>query len=537
MRTTRPKRAEGGPPAPILGGQSRSRKSGETRRGGVSPPSCLLWFFIRLPRIGAGGPLLLLLAFFSLALPAAAAPKAKPAAKPNPNVFRLTLLHTNDIHGHLLPFAYTEIGRSPSEQPSRGGAARRATLIRTLKTQIKNPVLVIDSGDLFTRGPLTTTYLGQADVAAQNAIGYDLMAVGNNEFKARDGFDENDAAGAQAALRKVVAQSKFPWICANLTDKNGAPLPGISPYVVKTIGGVRVGFLGLTTPRSAAYPQTKGWIISDPVAAAREWIPKARAHCDVLIAMTHLGTPADMLLAAQTSGLDAIVGGDSHTFLYQPLLLSNSHGDPVPVVQDGEFGVDLGRFDLRFERDGAGKPWHLAAYADKLLPVGPSLAEAPDVADALRPYVAPLQTVVGQIGPIAATPKARLHQTTQIVMDALRSDAGADLALNPDGSGFFNVFRHSAVTRYDVLAAMPFNDHVVTANLTGAEVQALLKIAPATVASGAITDLDPAKTYRVAFVDFVAASDYHLPAARLTDTGRDMRDSVITFLEQKPPRG
>ncbi len=467
-----------------------------------------------------------------LTLNAAAAPKTKSAPKADPNVFRLTLLHTNDIHGHLLPFDYVEVGRGPKEQPQRGGAARRATLIRRLKTEIKNPVLVIDSGDLFTRGPLATSYLGLADVAAQNAAGYDLMAVGNNEFKARDGFDQSDAAGAQAALQNVVAKSRFPWICANLTDKSGASIPGILPYVVKTISGVRVGFLGLTTPRSAAYPQTKGWVISDPVAAAREWIPKARAHCDVLIAVTHLGTPADMLLAAQTSGLDAIVGGDSHTFLYQPLLLSNSHGDPVPIVQDGEFGADLGRFDLRFARDGAGKAWHLAAYADKLLPVDATLAEAPDVAAAIRPYTAPLQAVIGQIGPIASTPAARLHQTTQIVMDALRADAGADLALNPEGAGFFNVFRHSAVTRYDVLAALPFNDHVVTATLTGAEVQGLLKAVPTTVVSGAISGLDPAKSYRVAFVDFLASSEYHLPAARLTDTGRDMRDSVITYLEK-----
>ncbi len=479
--------------------------------------------------------LTLIVLLLGLFLPAAGVPKTKSAPKADPNIFRLTLLHTNDIHGHLLPFDYTEVGRGPNEQPQRGGAARRATLIRTLKKQIKNPVLVIDSGDLFTRGPLTTSYLGLADVTAQNAVGYDLMAVGNNEFKARDGFDQNDAAGAQAALRKVVAKSNFPWICANLTDKNGAPIPGILPYVVKVVNGVRVGFLGLTTPRSASYPQTKGWIISDPVAAAQKWIPKAHAHCDVLIAVTHLGTSADMLLAAQTSGLDAIVGGDSHTFLYQPLLLSNSYGDSVPVVQDGEFGVDLGRFDLRFARDGAGKPWHLAAYADKLLPVGAELTEAPDVAAALRPYVTPLLTVAGQIGPIAATPAARLHQTTQIVVDALRADAGADLALNPEGAGFFNVFRHSAVTRYDVLAAMPFNDHVVTATLTGAEVLGLLKAAPTTVASGPIAELDLAKTYRVAFIDFVAASEYHLPAARLTDTGRDLRDAVITYLETKSP--
>ena len=467
---------------------------------------------------------------FGFLLPAAAVPPK--AVKPDPNVLRLTLLHTNDIHGHLLPFDYTEIGRSPNEQSARGGAARRATLIRRLKKEIKNPVLVIDSGDLFTRGPLATSYLGLADVAAQNAVGYDLMAVGNNEFKARDGFDQNDAVGAQAALRNVVAHSKFPWICANLADSTGAPIPGILPYVVKTIGGVRVGFLGLTTPRSAAYPQTKGWVILDPVAAARQWIPKVRAHCDVLIAVTHLGTPADMLLVAQTSGLDAVVGGDSHTFLYQPLLLSNSHEDPVPVVQDGEFGVDLGRLDLRFARDGAGKPWHLAAFADKLLPVDATLAEAPDVAAAIRPYVAPLQVVIGHIGPIAATPKERLHQTTQIVMDALRSDAGAELAMNPEGAGFFNVFHHPAVTRYDVLAVLPFNDHVVTASLTGAEVQALLKAAPTTVVSGPAADLDPAKMYRVAFVDFLAASEYHLPSARLTDTGRDMRDAVITYLEK-----
>ncbi len=496
-------------------------------------PSLTCSFVRRTPyRAGGFQPLALVLLCFIL--PAAAAPKAKPAAKANPNVLRLTLLHTNDIHGHLLPFDYVEAGRSPNEQPQRGGAARRATLIRRLKKEIKNPVLVIDSGDLFTRGPLATTYLGQADVAAMNATGYDLFAVGNNEFKAKDGFDQNDAAGAQAALRKVIAASHFPWICANLTDTSGTPIPGVLPYVVKTIGGVRVGFLGLTTPRSAAYPQTKGWSISDPVAAAQEWIPKARAHCDVLIGLTHLGTPADMLLAAQTSGLDAIVGGDSHTFLYQPLLLSNSKGDPVPVVQAGEFGVDLGRFDLRFARDSAGKPWHLAAYADKLLPVDAKLAEAPDIAAVIRPFVTPLQTVVGQIGPVAATPAARMQQTTHIVMDALRSDAGADLALNPDGSGFFNVFRHSAVTRYDILAAMPFNDHVVTASLTGAEVLGLLKAAPTTVASGSVADLDPAKTYRVAFVDFIAASEYHLPAARLTDTGRDMRDSVITYLKTKP---
>ena len=89
-----------------------------------------------------------------------------------PGIVNLTILHDNDLHGHLLPFAYTEIGKSPLEQPSRGGAARRATLIRELRKSIKNPVLLVDSGDIATRGPLATTYKGLADVAAMNFPDY-----------------------------------------------------------------------------------------------------------------------------------------------------------------------------------------------------------------------------------------------------------------------------------------------------------------------------------------------------------------------------
>ncbi|MBC7526723.1 MAG: hypothetical protein H7308_04160, partial [Chthonomonadaceae bacterium] len=66
-----------------------------------------------------------------------------------PSSFSLTILHTNDLHGHIFPFAYTEIGRSKEEKASVGGAARRATLVRKLRHDIKSPVLLVDSGDTF----------------------------------------------------------------------------------------------------------------------------------------------------------------------------------------------------------------------------------------------------------------------------------------------------------------------------------------------------------------------------------------------------
>jgi len=476
--------------------------------------------------------LLTLWLLLTYGLIAAAQPPNPPtpdAQRPAPQSLTLTLLHTNDLHGHLLPFAYIETERNPNEQPSVGGAARRATLVRQLRRQIKNPVMLVDAGDTFTRGPLTNAYEGIADVEAMNAVGYELAAVGNNEFKAKDGVEINDAAGAQAALLQVVKRSRFPWICANAKDGKGAFLEGVQPYIVRVFNGVRVGFLGLTAPRSASYPQTKGWTISDPITVAKEWIPKARANCDVLIAVTHLGVDLDRQLVAQTAGIDAVVGGDSHTFLYKAAEVANTEGRLVPIVQDGEFGVNLGRFDLQFVRDADGH-WRLAHYDYTLLPVGPELAEAPDVKEVLAPFVRPFETVIGWVDRVGKTPAERSRLTTQAVVDAMRNTTGADYALNPDGGGMFEVFRHNAVTRYDVYAALPFKNSMVVAELTGAEIQALLKAQPDTVVSGDQGRLDTARKYRVAFVDFIAKSVYNLAEERLQSTGRDIRDVVIGFL-------
>jgi len=450
----------------------------------------------------------------------------------SPTQLTITILHDNDLHGHLLSYNYTEVGRSPQEQPERGGAARRATLVRQLHHSIHNPVLLIDSGDLATRGPLVTTYQGIADVEAMNDIGYDLMAIGNNEFKLKDGADATDAAGAQGDLLQVIKRSRFPWVCANATDNRGAFLEGVEPYVVRDIDGVRIGFLGLTAPRSASYPQTKGWTISDPIAAAKEWIPEARKHCDILIAVTHIGTDQDKELAAQTTGLDAIVGGDSHTFLYKPVVVANPAGYQVPIVQDGEFGADLGRFDLNLARDGSGQ-WKIASYNDVLMTVGPKIPEAKDVDETLAPYLLPFQTVVGHIGAIGTDPKARLSQTVQILVDAMHQQTGADIAINPGGAdnGLFEVFRHSAVTRYDVFCILPFHDDVAVANLTGDQIKAILASAPGTVTAGDVAHLDSAKTYRVAAVDYAAASVYHITATPPAGIDPDIRSIVIGYLQ------
>src|ERR1700743_1379516 len=72
----------------------------------------------------------------------------------------LTILHDNDIHGHLRSFCYVEVAKGPDEHCEIGGAARRATLVKRLRAEAKAPVLLIDSGDTSTRGPLINAYEG-----------------------------------------------------------------------------------------------------------------------------------------------------------------------------------------------------------------------------------------------------------------------------------------------------------------------------------------------------------------------------------------
>lgn len=438
----------------------------------------------------------------------------------------LTILHTNDIHGHLLPHVYAEEGYPGGKgEFVRGGLARVATLARQLKAKTKNPTMLIDLGDTATRGPLTNAYEGIADIEAMNAVGYELGVVGNNEFKLKDGYERKDAKGAQSALLQLLRRSKFPWVCSNAGEQVNRLLPGVGPFLVREIQGVRVGFLGLTAPRSAGYPQAVGWWVGDPVEAAKKWIPIARRECDVLIATTHIGVDDDKKVVAATSGIDAVIGGDSHTFLYKPELVKNAEGKEIPIVQSGEFGVNLARFDLHFEKGPSG--WGLARHEYTLIPITPRIKEAPDVKAVIARYAEPSQKAVVATLPtslIGKTPEERTKLTAQATMDGLQKGTGAELALTLAGDGSFDVFRTPTVTRYDLFAAWPFKNYAATVKLTGAEINALKTKSPTLVLSSNMATLDPNRTYTVAVIDFVATGSLGIAADRLT-TVMDMRDA------------
>lgn len=293
---------------------------------------------------------------------------------------RITILHTNDLHGMLVPFDYP--GAPLQHVPpmkNAGGLARRAALVKRIRSAAKNPVLFLDAGDVFTQGPWHRRFYGEPEIEAMNLMGYDAMCVGNNEFQA------TGTTEAKAKMLMLMRRSRFPWIAANLTvGDTGVPVEGIHPFVVRRAGKLRVGLLGLTAERSAYYPQTQGWTISDAVDAAKRWVPVARKECDVLIAVTHVGMWRDRQIARQVAGIDAIVGGDTHIFAHAPEMVKNPDGVLVPIVQAGEYGVMLGKLDLVFEKKDA---WRLVRTEYKLIPLDSSVPEDGAVKELLESYL------------------------------------------------------------------------------------------------------------------------------------------------------
>jgi|GEM_PF-2909479 len=303
-----------------------------------------------------------------------------------PQTQEITILHTSDCHGELLPFNRVSWVLGERDQPA-GGFARHATLLKQLRRETKNPAITIDCGDLAQHGPWFFNQLGYPEIAAMNVMGYDLFCVGNHDLEYYSHLYELPDL---LALEKA---SRFLWLSANLLKSDGTRFKEIQPFTVKKIGALRVGFLGLTdtTSEHEIHEYLPGVKMQNALEAAKYWVPIVRRQCDVLIAVTHLGDwerpelDYDSKIVATVPGIDAVVGGHSHIYTEDPVWYKNPAGEGVPVVYPGEYGMAVGRFDLAFEKNG--KAWKLAKANYDLIPVSNKIAEDAKVKALLDSYV------------------------------------------------------------------------------------------------------------------------------------------------------
>jgi len=254
----------------------------------------------------------------------------------------ITILHTNDTHSQIDPLPAND------RNAGKGGVARRATLVKRIRKENPN-TLLIDAGDVLQGTPYFNFYKGEVEYKAMSAIGYDVGTLGNHEF-------DNGVEALAAALKFA----NFDIVSANY-DVKGTALEGrVKRYVVKTVGGIRVGLFGLgVSPVALITPQNfKGITYLDPVIAARDVVKTLREteRCALVVCMSHLGYSVnprrnsieDSQVAAQVDGIDFIASGHNHLFMERPVEQTQPCGAKTLIFQVGKSGIYVGRVDFTF---------------------------------------------------------------------------------------------------------------------------------------------------------------------------------------------
>ena len=265
-----------------------------------------------------------------------------------PETVKLTILHTNDVHSRIDPFPM-DGGRNQG----LGGAARRAALINKIRKEEEH-VLLLDAGDIFQGTPYFNFFGGELEFKLMSAMNYDAATLGNHDFDA--GID---------GLNKQLPNASFPFIISNYDFSDTLLTGKTQPYLTLKKGPLKIGVLGVGIELKGLVPDNLygATRVLDPIKMANKYAAqlKLEEDCDYVICLSHLGYRyrdakiSDLVLAENTSNIDLIIGGHTHTFLKEPTVLMNQNNQPVYVNQAGWAGILLGRLDLYFERNKKNK--------------------------------------------------------------------------------------------------------------------------------------------------------------------------------------
>jgi 5'-nucleotidase len=257
----------------------------------------------------------------------------------------ITILHTNDVHSHIEPFA-----RAHAQYPGMGGAARRYTLIKQIRQENPN-TLLFDAGDIFQGTPYFNYYGGELEFKLMSKMGYDAATIGNHDF-------DNGIDGLLAQL----PHARFPFVNTNYNFENTVLEGQIKPYRIFLKDGIKIGVfgLGIELKGLVAKKHYKETEYLDPVDTAQTIVKqlKEEEKCELVICLSHLGYEyqgdkiSDQKLAAATKNIDLIIGGHTHTFLPKPSVVLNAIGEKVLINQVGWAGVNLGRIDFYLDASG-----------------------------------------------------------------------------------------------------------------------------------------------------------------------------------------
>lgn len=253
---------------------------------------------------------------------------------------RLVILHTNDTHSQI---ETVRVG----DDKGLGGVERRLQFIDSIRTKYgKNRVLLLDAGDYDQGTPYYTLGHGDLEVDLNNALGYDVVTLGNHEFD--DG---------QADLLRRLKKAKYKVVTCNYDFSKTCLARKVKPYTIVRRGGMKIGIIGTTSylETTVHASSLEGMKRLDGIEEVNKWaaLLRHKKHCDLVILLSHFGlykevegTVDDQAMAAASRDIDIIIGGHTHTYLEHPVEVKNLDGKIVPIVQVGSKGIAVGMFEI-----------------------------------------------------------------------------------------------------------------------------------------------------------------------------------------------
>jgi 2',3'-cyclic-nucleotide 2'-phosphodiesterase/3'-nucleotidase len=426
----------------------------------------------------------------------------------------LTILHHNDSHGNLAKGTYV-------------GYTQLASLIKQEKLHNPNRTLLFSAGDniqgdammyYFRTAPtgyasdgtlLTRALRINPLIKAFNSMGYDAMTLGNHEFN----FGSD-------VFRSVLAQADFPLLMANVKDSGayGLSEANIQPYVAKTVGpeNIKVAIMGIGNHRVPNYElpsNIPGLAFSNPQTKAQQLSNTLRPGNDVVIALTHIGftenlhssevdTNVDTNLAATVTGLNAIIGGHSHTdpsiqtsasgnYQYLPTIIADPDGKPVITSQAYRYNNYLGEVVLGL-RSKLGGGYDVVSQTGRYLGVSSSTVEDAAVKAIVAPYSTLLTAYTsGNVGRTTApidTLQAFTRETNGANLQAdaavyeLESRHGIAVDFHLAGAMTNKLVATGATPAApvtlkvsDMFSAMPYENSLVVLSMNGPQLKAVLE--------------------------------------------------------------
>ena len=375
------------------------------------------------------------------------------------NTKKLTLLHSNDMHGDFLA--------EHVDENLVGGVSMLSGYVNKVRQEEKNVIYAI-AGDMFRGSIIDSEFQGISTIQIMNMLGPDVVTLGNHEV---------DYGVAHLLFLEKCAE--FPIINANLHIKtNNARL--FDPCYVMEIDGMKVLFIGILTEVALAQCKTDGLIgtfvtLEDAAEEVGRICNTYNAiDIDFTVLLTHIGFEEDKALAALLDpawGVDVIIGGHSHTFLDEPAVVNG-----IPVVQAGTGTDQIGRFDIVINTDEN----CIDSYSWKNIPINAeNCPRDPAIEDIIHTYKERTDAKYGQIVTKFVrqlTHPTRIRETElgDLISDVLKDSLGVDVFLLGSGS-IRNEQLGPVVTKGDLNECFPYDDAVHMVYVTGAQLKRMVK--------------------------------------------------------------